>query len=176
MERKTREVEISVNIDEEGEIDTGDKVFDHLLTSLSFYMERELAIKASWDLRHHLWEDLGLTLGEELRDDIKDKNIVRFGNAVVPMDDALVLVSVDISRPYLKFDVDICEPEEGFQETLAREFLWALAKSLSVTVHVKQLNGINGHHVIEAVFKALGMALKDAMSDSEGLRSTKGVL
>lgn len=176
MERKTREVEISVKLNEEGEIDTGDKVFDHLLTSLSFYMERELAISASWDLRHHLWEDLGLTLGEELRNHIKERNIARFGNAVVPMDDALVLVAVDISRPYLKFDVDIDEPEEGFQETLVREFLWALAKSLGVTIHIKQLNGTNGHHVIEAAFKALGMAFKDAMSDGEGLRSTKGVL
>ncbi|MFO8109615.1 MAG: imidazoleglycerol-phosphate dehydratase HisB [Thermoplasmata archaeon] len=175
MKRKTREVEISVSL-EEGVVDTGDEVLDHLLTSLSFYMEKELSVTASWDLRHHLWEDLGIILGEVLHDEIKDRNIMRFGSSVVPMDDALVLVSVDISRPYLNFDVDTAEPEKGFENTLVKEFLWALAKSFGVTIHVKQLNGTNGHHVIEAAVKALGMALKGAMSDSSRLESTKGVL
>lgn len=176
MKRETNEVRIDVEMDVEGSITTGDQVFDHLLTSLSFYMNRRLSIDAQGDLRHHLWEDMGITLGEEIREKIKDKDINRFGSSIVPMDDALVVVSVDISRPYLNFDLDITEQEDGFQKTLVREFLWALAKSLKATIHVKQLNGVNGHHVIEATFKGLGMALADAIAESDRLKSTKGVL
>ncbi len=176
MKRKTKEVDITVCLDEDGEVNTGDEVFDHLLTSLAFYMGRSVDITASWDLRHHLWEDLGIILGEEIKEKIRDKNIARFGNTMIPMDDALVLVSVDISRTYLNLELDIDQTEEGFEETLTREFLWALCKSLNATIHIKQLNGNNGHHVIEAVFKGLGVALKSAISESDRLESTKGVL
>ena len=177
MKRKTKEVDISVTMDVKGEIETGDEVLDHLLTSLSFYMNRPLEIKvSSWDLRHHLWEDLGITLGQEIRDKIGDNSIARFGNTVMPMDDALVLVSVDISRPYMGMELDIEEDEEGFDPTLTREFLRALSNSLDATIHVVQLRGRNGHHVIEAVFKGLGVALGEALKESERLESTKGVL
>ncbi|NJE85898.1 imidazoleglycerol-phosphate dehydratase HisB [Thermococcus sp. CX2] len=176
MRRKTKETDITVEIGVEGGIETGDRVFDHLLTALFFYMEQNVSIRASYDLRHHLWEDLGIVLGEELREKIRGKKIARFGNAVMPMDDALVLVAVDISRPYLNLELDVKESEEGFEVTLVREFLWALARTLNATIHVKQLAGINAHHIIEATFKGLGIALRQALRESERLESTKGVL
>ncbi|NJE08658.1 imidazoleglycerol-phosphate dehydratase HisB [Thermococcus sp. M39] len=176
MRRKTKETDIIVEVGIEGSIETGDRVFDHLLTALFFYMREKANIKASYDLRHHLWEDLGIVLGEELKEKIKGKKIARFGNAIMPMDDALVLVAVDISRPYLNLEFDIKESEEGFEVTLVREFLWALARTLNATIHVKQLAGVNAHHIVEATFKGLGVALRQALSESERLESTKGVL
>ncbi|KPU63010.1 imidazoleglycerol-phosphate dehydratase [Thermococcus sp. EP1] len=176
MRRKTRETDITVELGSGGGIKTGDKVFDHLLTALFFYMREEVSVSAEWDLRHHLWEDLGIVLGEELREKIKGKKIARFGNAIIPMDDALVLVAVDISRPYLNLELDFKESEEGFEFTLVREFLWALARTLNATIHVKQLSGVNAHHIVEATFKGLGVALRQALSESERLESTKGVL
>lgn len=177
MRRKTKEVDIIVEIGAEGNIKTGDKVFDHLLTALFFYMRETVSVSAGWDLRHHLWEDLGITLGEELKEKIKDRKIARFGNAIMPMDDALVLVAVDISgRAYASVELAPKEGEGGFELTLVREFLWALARTLNATIHVKQLSGVNAHHVIEAAFKGLGVALRQALSESERLESTKGVL
>jgi len=176
MRRKTKEVDIIVEIGIEGEINTRDRVLDHLLTALFFYMQEKANVKAKWDLRHHLWEDLGIVLGEELRKKIKGRKIARFGNAIMPMDDALVLVAVDISRPYLNLELDIKEREEGFEVTLVREFLWALARTLNATIHVKQLSGVNAHHVIEAAFKGLGVALRKALGESERLESTKGMI
>ncbi|NJE25175.1 imidazoleglycerol-phosphate dehydratase HisB [Thermococcus sp. MV5] len=176
MRRKTKEVDIIVEIGVEGEVNTGDRVLDHLLTALLFYMQEKANVKAKWDLRHHLWEDLAITLGEELREKIKGKKIARFGNAIMPMDDALVLVAVDISRPYLNLELDFKESEEGFELTLVREFLWALARTLNATIHVKQLSGVNAHHIVEAAFKGLGVALRKALEESERLESTKGVL
>ncbi|GAB6101788.1 imidazoleglycerol-phosphate dehydratase HisB [Thermococcus atlanticus] len=177
MRRKTKETDITVELGSAGGIKTGDRVFDHLLTALFFYMQQNVSIKANYDLRHHLWEDLAITLGEELREKIKGKKIARFGNAIMPMDDALVLVAVDISgRAYASVELAPEESEEGFELTLVREFLWALARSLNATIHVKQLGGVNAHHVIEAVFKGLGVALRLALSESERLESTKGVL
>ncbi|HII67874.1 MULTISPECIES: imidazoleglycerol-phosphate dehydratase HisB [Thermococcus] len=176
MKRKTKETDITVEIDVNGSIETGDRIFNHLLTALFFYLHEKVNIKASYDLRHHLWEDLGIVLGEELREKIKGKKIARFGSAIIPMDDALVLVAVDISRPYLNLELDIKESEEGFEVTLVREFLWALARTLNATIHVKQLSGVNAHHIIEAAFKGLGVVLRQALSESERLESTKGVL
>ena len=177
MRRKTKETDITVEFGSAGGIKTGDRVFDHLLTALFFYMREEVRVSAEWDLRHHLWEDLAITLGEELREKIKGKKIARFGNAIMPMDDALVLVAVDISgRAYASVELSPMEGEEGFELTLVREFLWALARSLNATIHVKQLSGVNAHHVIEAAFKGLGVALRQALSESGRLESTKGVL
>lgn len=176
MRRKTKETDIVVELGVEGEIETGDKILDHLLIALFFYMREKASVKASYDLRHHLWEDLGIVLGEELKGKIKGRKIARFGNAIMPMDDALVLVAVDISRPYLNLELDFKEEEEGFSLALVREFLWALARTLNATIHVKQLAGVNAHHIIEATFKGLGVALRQALSESERLESTKGVL
>ncbi len=176
MRRKTMETDVRVELDVPGEIKTGDRVLDHLLTALLFYMGREARIRASYDLRHHLWEDVGIVLGEELRSKLP-KKFARFGNAVMPMDDALVLVALDISgRPYVSAELDFKEREEGFEVSLVREFLWGLARSLKATIHVKTLSGVNAHHVIEAAFKGLGLALGKAIQESGKLESTKGLL
>ena len=176
MNRKTRETDVTVKLDAAGGISTGDKVLDHLLTALFFYMDREAKVRASYDLRHHLWEDVGITLGEELRSKLPER-FARFGSAIMPMDDALVLVAVDISgRPYVSVELSFEESEEGFEKALVREFLWGLARSLKATIHVKTLSGVNAHHVIEAVFKGLGVALGKAIGESEKLESTKGLL
>ncbi len=175
MIRKTREVNISVEMDKGGiDIKTDDNVLTHLLRTLFFYMERNVTIKATGDLPHHLWEDTGITIAEELKSKIKKENIKRFGNAIMPMDDALIIVAVDISRAYLNFDVTLSEEETGFEKSLAREFLWGFARTLPATVHIKQLAGFNAHHIIEASFKGLGKALKEATGNSEKMFSTKG--
>ncbi|WP_457750618.1 imidazoleglycerol-phosphate dehydratase, partial [Thermococcus sp.] len=119
---------------------------------------------------------VGITLGEELRSKLPGK-FARFGSAVIPMDDALVLVAVDISgRPYASVELSFEEGEEGFEVSLVREFLWGLARSLRATIHVKTLSGINAHHIIEAAFKGLGVALGQAIRESGRLESTKGLL
>lgn len=174
MKRKTDEVEIRVDLSRENEIETGDKIFDHMLDTLFFYMERSVKVTANWDLKHHLWEDTGLAVGGLLKKELKNKNISRFGEAVIPMDDALVLTALDISRPYLNFP-DLQEGE-GFQPHLAKEFLWGLSRRLEATVHMVKLNGENTHHVIEAGFKGLGVGLKEALKAEDETKSTKGKL
>ena len=182
MRRKTEEVDIEVRIgDEMNEmvVKTGDKVLDHMLKTLSFYMEIPLIIEVrSWDLRHHLWEDMGMVLGEELeRNVLGDRKVMRFGSCTIPMDDALVMVVVDLSsRPFLNFDVDFVSVEEGFEPSLVREFLMGLVRTLKMTLHVKKFHGYDSHHIIEAIFKALGKALSDAFKDSDRIESTKGDL
>ncbi len=175
MKRKTEEVEIVVDLDtEEMKIDTGDKVLDHMLKTMFFYMEKDVYIEAEWDLRHHLWEDMGITIGKAMKESIDDKNISRFGNSIMPMDDALVLVSVDISRIYLSLDLDYTYDEEGFEVSLVKELLNGIVRNLSVTIHVKKLDGEDKHHIIEAAFKGLGVSFKSALSVSERIESTKG--
>lgn len=176
MKRQTNEVDVTVKLEEKGDVDTGDRVFNHLLDTLLFYAGIEAGISASGDLPHHLWEDTGITLGKALRSKINGKNIERFGSAVVPMDDALVLASVDISRSYLSVDLNPKEEESGFDLTLYKEFLNGLTRELGVTIHLIQLKGVNTHHILEAGFKALGSAFSQALSSSEELKSTKGVL
>lgn len=176
MRRTTKETDIEVELDVEGTIETGDPVLNHLLTALFHYMGRNARVKANYDLRHHLWEDLGITLGLELREKLPGK-FARFGSAVMPMDDALLLIALDISgRPYLNLELSPLEEEEGFSMALVREFLWGLARSLRATIHIKQLGGVNAHHIVEAAFKGLGIALGQAIAESERLESTKGVL
>lgn len=124
MRRTTKETDIEVELDVEGTVETGDPVLNHLLMALFHYMGRNARVKANYDLRHHLWEDVGITLGLELREKLPGK-FARFGSAVMPMDDALILVALDISgRPYLNLELFPLEEEEGFSVTLVREFLW----------------------------------------------------
>ncbi|MBS3816748.1 MAG: imidazoleglycerol-phosphate dehydratase HisB [Candidatus Thermoplasmatota archaeon] len=177
MQRKTEEVNMRIDLGEDRiDISTGDDILDHLLETLFFYMEEKVEIEAEWDLRHHLWEDMGILLGKVLKEKIDEKEIQRFGNAIIPMDDALVLASVDISRIYLEMNLDSEYGEEGFDGALVREFLNGVSRNLSATIHLKKLSGRNSHHVIEAGFKALGVALSRAVERSDGLKSTKGVL
>jgi len=175
MKRKTEEVEMVVDLDtDEMKIDTGDNVLDHMLKTMFFYMEKDVYIEAEWDLRHHLWEDMGITIGKAMKESIDGKNISRFGNSIMPMDDALVLVSVDISRIYLSLNLDYTYDEEGFEVSLVKELLNGIVRNLSATIHVKKLDGEDKHHIIEAAFKGLGVSLKSALSVSERIESTKG--
>lgn len=174
MKRQTEEVEITVEFGEEINVETGDEVFDHLLNTLLFYMDRQIEIEATWDLRHHLWEDAGIILGETLKEEIGEKKVARYGSSIIPMNGALVLASVDLSRPYLVTELNPEEAETGFSLTLGKQFLEALSRSLEATIHLRQLTGTNAHHVIEAGFKALGTSLQAAMESSNRVKSTKG--
>ncbi|HIH60372.1 MAG TPA: imidazoleglycerol-phosphate dehydratase HisB [Ferroplasma sp.] len=176
MIRNTRETEIEVNIDSENTIiETGDSILDHMMRTLFFYMGRNVQIKCSFDLRHHLWEDLGITIGQELSASIGGRPIKRFGSATMPMDESLILVSLDISRAYFNFQVEFRDAE-GFELNLLYEFLWALARTMSMTLHIIKFSGINSHHITENVFKALGASLGTALEESKYTRSTKGTL
>ena len=174
MKRKTNEVDITV---ETGDgitlIDTGDKILDHMLKTLFFYMNMPARIEAKWDLRHHLWEDMGIAIAQAIRGELSE--IKRFGNAVIPMDEALVMVAVDISRPFLNFTLSYND-DEGFSLNLVREFYLAFSRTLGATIHVIQMAGQNPHHITEASFKALGKAMEQAIQPSRRLESTKGSL
>ena len=176
MKRKTAEVDIELHLGEGGSIETGDKVFDHMLNTLFFYMDKKVKLDARGDLSHHLWEDTAIVLGQEINDNYDRNRIARFGDSIMPMDDALVLTCVDISRSFLNFDLEVKAREEGFNPVLAEEFLRGLSRSLEATIHVKKLSGKNPHHLIEACFKGLGVALGKALGESENSKSTKGVL
>ncbi len=174
MIRNTNETKIEVIINNnKNYIDTNDKILDHMMKTLFFYMDKNVYIKAEYDLRHHLWEDLGITIGLEIKNNIK--NIKRFGSSMMPMDDSLILLSLDISRSYINFNVDY-KNSEGFELNLVYEFLWALSRTLNMTLHVIKLNGNDPHHITEDIFKNLGNALKIALEESSKIESTKGVL
>ncbi|MFW6005839.1 MAG: imidazoleglycerol-phosphate dehydratase HisB [Candidatus Bipolaricaulota bacterium] len=174
MKRRTEEVEITVEFGGDIDVETGDDVFDHLLNTLLFYTDQPGAIRADWDLRHHLWEDTGIVLGKALKKEIGDEKVARYGSSIIPMDGALVLASVDLSRPYFASNLNPEEAEAGFSLTLAKQFFVSLSRSLEATVHLRQLAGTNAHHVIEAGFKALGTSLREAMKASDRVESTKG--
>lgn len=178
MKRETDEVEVKIRFKEteESVIETGNGSLDHLLDTLLFYMKAPAQISASGDLPHHLWEDTGILLGKIIRKELEDTRISRYGSAIIPMDEALVLCSVDISRSHLNFELNPSEEEKNFSPVLARQFLAGLSRSLEATVHLKQLSGRNSHHVIEAGFKALGVSLNQALKSSERLETTKGWL
>jgi len=189
VERATRETDITVSIDLDGsgttKIATGVPFFDHMLDAFGRHGLFDLAVRASGDLEidaHHTVEDIGIVLGQALAQALADKRgITRFGSCVMPMDEALVLSAVDISgRGALYYSVDLpIEIIGTFDTTLAKEFLVALASNAGLTLHVRSLAGDNAHHIIEAAFKAVARALKDAVAlDARvsGVPSTKGSL
>lgn len=188
-ERKTSEtaIEISLNLDGAGksEVSTGVGFFDHMLTLWAKHGLFDLTAKVDGDLQvdaHHTIEDTGIVLGQVLNRALGDKSgIRRYGTAFVPMDEALAMVSLDISgRPFLQFDVELPPAMIGsFPPEMAEEFLRAFAVNAGLTVHVRMLAGKNAHHMVEAIFKALGRALSEASRRDEriiGVMSTKGVL
>lgn len=181
------EIEVSVNIDGKGssKINTGIGFFDHMLTHLSKYSFMDIDIKAKGDIdidSHHTIEDVGILLGDTILEALGDrKGITRHGSAILPMDETLMLVAVDISgRPYLNFDTNFtCDMLGTMQTEMIEEFMRALSVRLKMNLHIKKLAGTNNHHIAEAVFKALGKALDQAKAyDSrvEGVLSTKGML
>lgn len=189
VERRTAETKIclSVQLDEPKTplVQTGLGFFDHMLVLLGRHGFFGLQLEAQGDLEvdgHHTVEDTGICLGQALQQALGDKaGIARYGTAFVPMDEALAMVSLDISgRPYLVFEAQLPFGKVGdFDLELVEEFLRALSVHAGLTLHVRLLSGKNAHHMVEAIFKALGRALAEAMAkDSRvrGVLSTKGTL
>lgn len=189
-QRVTREtkVEVTLALDGNGNIEvaTGIGFFDHMLESLARHAGFDLMVKVAGDLNvdaHHTVEDTGLVLGEALRWALGEKTgINRFGQAIVPMDDALILVAVDISgRAGYYGELQLTVEKVGELPTeLVDEFWLAMVRSAGITMHVRQLAGRNSHHIIEALFKAAGRALRQAVARDERaggmVPSTKGLL
>lgn len=185
VKRKTAETDIRVvlNIDGEGkyQISTGTKFFDHMLESFTRHSGFDLEISATGDNEHHIVEDVGICVGQALREALGDKKgIARFGHAVIPMDDVLIVTSVDLGgRTYTSLDVKFRKKKiEDLSAEMIEHFLESLASEAKMNVHIKFLDGRNDHHKAEAVFKSLGLALKMAVAGDgkAGLPSTKGML
>jgi imidazoleglycerol-phosphate dehydratase len=166
--RETSETSIRVELKPGAgitKIETGNGFLDHMLNAFARYSGLTLDIKASSDLKHHLVEDVALTLGRAFRE-IIPAGAARYGNRVVPMDDALVQVSVDIGgRPYY---------DGPLPSRLYDHWMRSFSNEAGATIHVLVLRGGDRHHVVEAAFKALGLALRDALADTGETVSTKG--
>jgi len=187
--RKTRETDITLALTLDGsgkaDIDTGIGFFDHMLEALCRFGLMDIDLRCAGDLRvdaHHTMEDCGLCLGEALAGSLGDKRgIRRVAHAYVPMDEALAFCALDFSgRPYLVFDAPLAAGQllGGADAQLYEEFLRALAASARATLHIRA-TGVNLHHIVEAIMKALGRAIDDAkLADSRvsGVPSTKGLL
>ena len=187
--RKTKETDISIelNIDGKGdsEINTGIGFFDHMLTLLARHGLLDLKISAKGDLEvdyHHTVEDVGICFGKAIAKACGEKfGIKRFGNSTIPMEESLVSVTIDLcDRPFLVFNVNFDKPKVGnFDVELVEEFFIAFANNSGATIHVNMAYGSNNHHIIEAIFKALGKAIDQATSIDDriqGVLSTKGTL
>jgi imidazoleglycerol-phosphate dehydratase len=185
VERKTKETDINIklNLDGSGKysVSTGVKFFDHMLESFTRHGGFDLELSASGDNEHHIVEDVGITLGQALKKAVKDKRgIARFGQAVIPMDEVLILTSVDLGgRAYTSLDFKFRKKKiEDLSAEMIEHFLESLASEAKMNLHIKFLDGRNDHHKAEAIFKSLALALKMAVSREarKGLPSTKGVL
>jgi imidazoleglycerol-phosphate dehydratase len=188
VDRKTKETEISVDlalVPGAADIATGLPFFDHMLEQLSRHGGMALAVRARGDLHvdaHHTVEDVGIGIGEALRQAVGDKTgLARYGNAVVPLDEALVEVVVDLSgRPHLTWNANLPAGKSfigQFDVDLTQDFFQALVNHARICLHVNVRYGRNLHHVVEAIFKATARALRAATAvEGTGLPSTKGVL
>ena len=190
VKRTTKETDIAVTIDLDGNgvcnIDSGIPFFDHMLNGFARHGLFDLELMCDGDLEvdsHHTIEDCGIVLGEAIKKAVGDKKAIRrFGSFILPMDETLVLCAVDLSgRPYLNYNAEFTVPRLGSMDTeMVREFFYAVSYSAAMNLHIKQLDGINNHHIAEACFKAFGKALDEAVSYDERLGdavwSTKGSL
>ena len=189
IKRKTAETQISVklNLDGEGKCDiaTGIGFLDHMLTLLAKHSFMDLTVKAKGDLEvdsHHTVEDIGIVLGEALREALGDKaGIHRYGNCFIPMDETLAQACLDFSgRPFLVFGAEIPKIKLGNYDTeMTEEFFRAVAVHCGLTLHIRVLYGSNVHHIIEAIFKAFARAVAEAAAVDprvKGVMSSKGVL
>lgn len=188
--RKTAETDISLSLNLDGtgksEIKSGVGFLDHMLTLFARHARMDLALTCAGDTNvddHHSVEDIAIALGEALKSALGDKRgIVRYGSELLPMDEALVLCAIDLSgRNCLRYNTNIPSQKIGsFDTELVQEFFTALARTAGITLHIKQLDGENSHHIVEAMFKALGRALKQAVAIdpafADEIPSTKGVL
>jgi imidazoleglycerol-phosphate dehydratase len=189
ISRETGETRIQLSLDLDGSSDgtrtTGVGFFDHLLDAVAKHGGLDLDVNAEGDLEtgaHHTVEDTGIALGQALDEALGDRaGIRRFGQATIPMDEALASCAIDVSgRPYTAFDADFPESRVAdFDTDLAEEFVRAVANTAKLTVHLRVETGANAHHMVEAAFKALARALRQAVEidpDQPGVPSTKGLL
>lgn len=189
MERKTKETQIFVSCDLDGtgesDVSTGIGFFDHMLTAFAKHSFFDLVVRAKGDLEtdpHHTVEDVGILLGRVIEKALGDKQgLARYGWAIVPMDEALILTAIDLSgRSLLRYDVTFLQEKIGTLDTvLISEFFESVARNTNMTLHICQLSGDDPHHTAEAVFKSFARALHAATRVTEqvkGVPSTKGVL
>ncbi len=190
VERKTRETEIAVSLDLDGsgecDIETGIGFLDHMLESFGRHAMLDLKVRAEGDLHidfHHTTEDTGIVIGQAVKKALGDfAGITRFGSALIPMDETLTRVAIDVSnRPYLVWKVKIPGAKLGEMDTeLFKEWFQAFAQNAGVTLHIENLYGENSHHIVESCFKGLARALRQAMTPDDrldgGVASTKGTL
>ncbi|MGN1318001.1 MAG: imidazoleglycerol-phosphate dehydratase HisB [Lachnospirales bacterium] len=180
-------IDLTINIDGSGEnnIDTGVGFFDHMLTHISKHGFMDLDLKVRGDLDvdcHHTVEDTGIVLGKAIEKALGDKvGIKRFGQAIVPMDETLVLCAIDFSgRSYLNFDANFTVATLGMFDTeMVEEFFRAVSDNCGMTLHIKVLDGKNNHHIAEGIFKAFARAFDMATAYDDrinGVLSTKGML
>ncbi len=188
--RKTAETDIRLKLDLDGtgraDIDTGVGFLDHMLTLFAGHSRFDLSVVCRGDTRvddHHSTEDIGIALGQAFAQALGDKKgITRYGSMLLPMDEALVMTAVDISgRSTLRFHMDLPAQKVGsFDTELVEEFFAAFTRAAGLTLHIRQLDGGNTHHIIEAAFKGFGRVLKQAAAIDPtlggALPSTKGVL
>lgn len=189
IERNTKETRIrmTLNLDGAGNasIHTGIGFFDHMLDGFARHGFFDLNLKVEGDLHvdtHHTIEDTGIVLGRAIKEAVGDKKgIVRYGSRILPMDEALLLCALDLcGRPYLVYDLQLDREKVGDLETeMIREFFYAVSYGAEMNLHIKQLGGINNHHIIEGAFKAFAKALDEATRYDERITdvlSTKGTL
>ncbi len=190
VKRTTAETDVfvKINLDGTGEnqISTGIGFLDHMLVLFAKHGRFDLTVKCDGDIEvdgHHTTEDIGIALGQAFKEALGDKRgIRRYGHSILPMDEALILTAVDISgRPYLRYKMTIPSGMVGdFDTELLREFLVAFAFNAGITLHVRKMDGINSHHIIEGTFKSLARTMSKAVEINEKAKdeipSTKGVL
>lgn len=189
ISRKTKETDITMKLvldgSGEADIDTGIGFFDHILTSFAKHGLFDLKVKVTGDLIvdcHHTIEDVGIVLGEAVKEAVGEKRAIRrYGDVILPMDEALIMCAVDLSgRPYLVFDGNFTSDRVGYFDTqMVKEFFYAVSYSAAMNLHIRQISGENDHHIIEGMFKAFAKALDEAtLTDSriKSVLSTKGTL
>lgn len=187
--RTTKETDISLELNLDGtgtyEVDTGIGFFDHMLEGFAKHGFFDLKLKVKGDLYvdgHHTVEDTGIVLGQAIKEALGGKQgIVRYGSCMLPMDDALVLCAIDLcNRPYFSYQTEFAVERVGQLDVeLVREFFYAVSYGAAMNLHLKQLDGHNAHHIVEAMFKAFAKALDHATSYDERIQdvlSTKGTV
>ncbi len=189
IKRTTKETDISLTLNIDGygnsSIDTGIGFFDHMLDGFARHGMFDLDVRVTGDLIvdcHHTIEDTGIVLGNAIKEAIGDKKgIKRYGSCILPMDETLMLCAIDLSgRPYFAFEADFTADRVGYFDTeMVREFFYAVSYSAGMNLHIKQMAGVNNHHIIEAMFKSFAKALDAATMYDERIKdvlSTKGSL
>ncbi|MFG6328304.1 MAG: imidazoleglycerol-phosphate dehydratase HisB [Lachnospiraceae bacterium] len=189
VSRKTGETDIKIHLNIDGtgkaDVNTGIGFFDHMLDSFARHGLFDLEVSVKGDLyvdSHHTIEDTGIVLGQAIKEAAGNKEgIKRFGECILPMDEVLMLCALDLSgRPYLVFNADLTVPRTGdFDTEMLHEFFYAISYSAGMNLHIKMLDGVNNHHIIEAAFKAFAKALDRALEYDKriaGVLSTKGSL